>query len=173
MTFYATLVGYLEYRTSDHLDAALHLLRAGDWLDSENRWQTDRIRLTESLGPEPTIDDTENLLVLPLGLYADLVRVSTDLFPGAVDGTVVMSSTDCCFDGWIERPLPHAAHLSPGDSGTASDITCYPLEVYARSRGLGMCPLDAGGYTAWQNRVVRTFHREFDLNVTSLLEHTA
>lgn len=169
MTFHATIVGYLLYSTSEGLEAALRSLRTGGWLDRDDRWQTDRVALSSELGSESTIDEKRRLLVIPPGVYQDLARITTDLFPGTVDGKIVISSTDLCFDGWIERPLDSAASMAAVDPSAVSDITCFGLEAYATSRGFGLRKMGEEGYFAWQNRVEQAFHAEHDPDVELLL----
>ncbi|MUV89077.1 hypothetical protein GJ629_03480 [Halapricum sp. CBA1109] len=125
--------------------------------------------MSSEFGSESTIDEKRRLLVIPPGVYQDLARITTDLFPGTVDGNIVISSTDLCFDGWIERPLASAASMSAEDPGTVSDITCFGLEAYATSRGFGLRNMSEEGYFEWQNRVEQAFHAEYDPDVELLL----
>jgi hypothetical protein len=162
MSFYATVVGYIQYRSQTFLDAALDKLRHGGWLDTENRWRTDGRSGGHS---HPSSVDAENLLlVVPSDLYRNLARISTSLFVGATDGVLVISSVDGCFDAWVERPLPAAAAPDPTTDAITS-IEAVDLEAFARKYDLGVKRFEAstpGEYTAWQNQVLRAFHREFD-----------
>ena len=171
MTFDSTIVGYLQYRTPEKLDAAKRCLRAGEWIDVKDQWQPDRVCLHSTLGEEPTIDDGRRLLVIPPGEYRDLGRISTDLFPGATRGKVVIASADQCFDGWIEQPRPSAASMEIGDSAPVSDIDCIPLESYASARGLGRQSVTSPQYPEWQQRVITAFHSEHAPDVAELLGH--
>lgn len=38
MSFFATITGYLRYRTAAHHQAALDRLQTGGWLDEKYRW---------------------------------------------------------------------------------------------------------------------------------------
>ena len=162
MSFYATVVGYIEYRSQTFLDAALDKLRHGGWLDTENRWRTDG----RSGGHShlSTVDSENLLLVVPSDLYRNLARISTSLFVGATDGVLVISSVDGCFDAWVERPHPAAAAPDPTTDAITS-IEAVDLEAFARKYDLGVKRFEAstpGEYAAWQNQVLRAFHREFD-----------
>ena len=57
MTFDSTIVGYLQYRTPEKLDAAKRCLRAGEWIDEKDQWQPEGEVLTTELtiqgGAEP------------------------------------------------------------------------------------------------------------------------
>ena len=170
MSFYANVTGYLQYRTDEHLQAAIRRLQLGGWLDEHRRWIPEngcqRV-VTES---PTTIDDGYRLLVIPPDLYRNLARVTTDLFPGVVRGKVVISSIDGCFDAWIERPLPRAATAPPGTSSPVSDIECIGLEEYAQGRGLGVKAFDHKKYAEWQGEVLHRFHTEHDPDVFGILE---
>jgi len=162
MSFYATVVGYIEYRSQTFLDAALDKLRHGGWLDTENRWRTDG----RSGGHShlSSVDSENLLLVVPSDLYRNLARISTSLFVGATDGVLVISSVDGCFDAWVERPLPAAAAPDPTTDAITS-IEAVDLEAFARKYDLGVKRFEAstpGEYAAWQTQVLRAFHREFD-----------
>ena len=162
MSFYATVVGYIQYRSQTFLDAALDKLRYGGWLDTENRWRADGRSRGDT---HPSSVGSENLLlVVPSDLYRNLARISTSLFVGATDGVLVISSVDGCFDAWVERPLPAAAAPDPTTDAITS-IEAVDLEAFAREYDLGVKRFGAsspGEYAAWQNRVLRAFHREFD-----------
>ena len=162
MSFYANVVGYIQYRSHTFLDAALDKLRHGGWLDTKNRWRTDGRSGGHS---HPSSVDAENLLlVVPSDLYRNLARISTSLFVGATDGVLVISSVDGCFDAWVERPLPAAAAPDPTTDAITS-IEAVDLEAFARKYDLGVKRFEAstpGEYAAWQNQVLRAFHREFD-----------
>jgi len=167
MSFFATITGYVEYRTIEHLQAALDRLQRGGWLDDEYRWYPEgqHVRVSHA----PTVAEADLLLVVPFDHYRNLGRVTTELFPGAVAGVLVSSSTDGCFDAWVERPRPEAAHAPAdlGDDGAArvSTIKHIDLVAFARERGLGVKspPTTAPHeYVAWQDRVCRAFHRAFD-----------
>lgn len=78
------------------MHAALDRLQHGGWLDADYRWypQGQHGRASHA----PTVNEDDVLLVIPSDHYRNLGRVTTDLFPGAVAGVLVISSTDCCFD---------------------------------------------------------------------------
>lgn len=38
MSFFETITGYVEYRTTEPLQAAFERLQTGGWLDDEYRW---------------------------------------------------------------------------------------------------------------------------------------
>jgi hypothetical protein len=137
MSFYATVVGYIQYRSQTFLDAALEKLRHGGWLDTENRWRTDGRSGGHS---HPSSVDAENLLlIVPSDLYRNLARISTSLFVGATDGVLVISSVDGCFDAWVERPLPAAAAPDPTTDAITS-IEAVDLEAFARKYALRFTP---------------------------------
>ena len=162
VSFYATVAGYIQYRTLACLEAAVGRLQIGGWLDDRQRWRVDG-RIIEH-GLVETIDTDQLVLVIPPGLYRNLARITTRLFVGATDGVVVISSTDGCFDGWIERPLPAAAEPTPATDAITS-IDAVDLDAFARESGLGVkrferTPPDE--YAAWQDRVCLAFHDTFD-----------
>jgi hypothetical protein len=162
VSFYATVTGYIRYRTLACLEAAVGRLQTGGWLDNRQRWQIDG-RVIEH-GRIETIDTDQLVLVIPPRLYRHLARITTRLFVGATDGVVVISSTDGCFDGWIERPLPAAAAPTPS-AGAITSIEAIDLEAFARKSGIGVkrfeqTPPDE--YAAWQDRVCLAFHDTFD-----------
>jgi hypothetical protein len=162
VSFYATVAGYIEYRTLAFLEAAVGQLQTGGWLDDCQRWRLDG-RVIEHGGVE-MIDTDQLVLVIPPGLYRNLARITTRLFVSATDGAVVISSTDGCFDGWIERPLHTAAEPTPS-AGAITSIEAIDLEAFARESGIGVkrferTPPDE--YAAWQDRVCLAFHDTFD-----------
>jgi len=162
VSFYATVAGYIQYRTLAFLEAAVGRLQTGGWLDDGQRWRVDG-RVIEH-GRVETIDTNQLVLVIPLGLYRNLARITTRLFVGATDGVVVISSTDGCFDGWIERPLPAAAEPTPSTDAITS-IDAVDLEAFARESGLGVKRFERTSpdeYAAWQDRVCLAFHDTFD-----------
>lgn len=164
MSFYATLTGYVQYRTHDQFHAVLTRLQKGGWLDGGYQWTA------ENDGDRPihpaSIDFDQLLLVIPLDLYRNLARITTELFAGAVDGELVISSTDGCFDAWIERPLPEAAYADIVNGATpVSTIEHVDLVAFARDHGLGVKEFETtppDEYAAWQDLVLTTFHVEFD-----------
>ena len=111
MTFYARLSGYLMYRTHDHLDAAIQRLICGAWLNTDEQWLLKGH--PRQVRAESTIDHERNILVIPPGVYQNLGRITTELFAGATDGLAVTSSSDNCFDAWVETPLLDAADIPP------------------------------------------------------------
>lgn len=166
MSFFATITGYVAYRTASHLHGAVDHLRTGGWLDEEDRWYPHGQHGRP--GHAPTVDEDAQVLVIPPDEYRNLGRVTTKLFPGAVAGMLVISSTDGCFDAWIERPRPAAAGV-PADLGgghtPVSTIDHIDLVAFARQQGLGVeSPRTTSlrEYTAWQERVCRAFHRAHD-----------
>lgn len=166
MSFFATITGYLRYRTAGHHQAALDRLQTGGWLDEKYRWYAQG--QTGLPSHAPTIDEDDSLLVIPPDHYRNLGRVTTELFPGAVAGMLVSSSTDGCFDGWIEQPKPNAASVPPdlGDGpARVSTIDHIDLVAFARERGMGVKSPGStapGQYSKWQERVRRAFHRAYD-----------
>lgn len=166
MSFFATITGFVEYRTPEHLQAALDRLQRGGWLDDEYRWYPEGQH--GRVSHAPTVTEADLLLVVPFDHYRNLGRVTTELFSGAVAGVLVSSSTDGCFDAWIERPRPNAAGASADlNAGPArvSTIDHIDLVAFAREQGLGVkspTTTAPGEYVAWQARVCRTFHRVYD-----------
>ncbi len=155
------MTGYIRYRTLACLETAVGRLQTGGWLDDHQRWRVDG-RVIEH-GRVETIDTDQLVLVIPPGLYRNLARITTRLFVGATDGVVVISSTDGCFDGWIERPL--AAATPTPSPGAITSIEAIDLEAFARESGIGVkrfeqTPPDE--YAAWQDRVCLAFHDTFD-----------
>lgn len=167
MSFYATISGYLTYSTIGHLDAAVHRLITGKWLNDNGDWIVDGN--PDKIQFDSTIDRDRNLLVIPPGHYRNLARITTELFAGATDGLVVTSSIDGCFDAWIETPLPESSNLPPGSGGEVSSIRCIDLEKFARAQGLGMADFDDPNYFEWQDEVIQTFHDQYDPDVFSIL----
>jgi len=168
MSFNATISGYVLYRTREHLAAVVQRLIHGRWLNTEEQWilngNPTRIR------SETTINYDRGLLVIPPGLYRNLARITTELFVGATAGRIVVSSTDGCFDAWIEESTPAAADVSPGESGEVSTIRCIDLMEYAVDNGFGERNLTDPDFNRWQNDVLVTFHDEFDPDVFGILE---
>ena len=170
MTFYTRLSGYLTYRTHNHLDAAIQCLIRGAWLNDDEQWLLKGH--PRQVRADATIDHDRNLLVIPPGVYQNLGRITTELFAGATDGLVVTSSSDNCFDAWVETPLPEAANVPAGDGGDVSSIRCIDLERFALSCGLGIKRLGDPGHEQWQRDVLDAFHDEYDPNVLDILEST-
>jgi hypothetical protein len=168
MTFHARISGYLTYRTHTHLDAAIERLTRGEWLNADEDWllkgHPGQVRTSS------TIDRERNLLVIPPGVYQNLGRITTELFPGATAGMVVTSSSDNCFDAWIETPLLDAADIPAGEGGDVSSIRCIDLKRFALSHGLGIKRLGAPGHLQWQHDVLDTFHNHYDPDVHGILE---
>jgi len=168
MSFYATVSGYLSYRTHDHLAATIHRLTRGQWLNHVEQWilngDPDRIRC------EGTIDHDRNLLVIPFGLYRNLARITTELFTGATEGQLVISSTDGCFDAWIEEAVPAAAEIPPGEGGEVSEIQCIDLIEFAEENEFGVKAVSDPGYQSWQHDVLTAFHNEHDPDVIGMLD---
>jgi hypothetical protein len=108
VSFYATVAGYIQYRTFAFLEAAVGRLQTGGWLDQRQRWRVDG-RVIEH-GRVETIDTDQLVLVIPPRLYRNLARITTRLFVGSTDGVVVISSTDGCFDGWMSDRYPQQPH---------------------------------------------------------------
>jgi hypothetical protein len=170
MTFYARISGYIMYRSHDHLEVAIERLTRGAWLNDDEQWLV-RGHLRQ-IRAESTIDHDHNLLVIPPGVYQNLARITTELFAGAINGLVVTSSRDACFDAWIETPLPDAADIPPGEGGDVSSIQCIDLERFARSQGLGVKRLDEPDHFQWQRDVLDAFHDQHDPDVLGILEST-
>ncbi|WP_251344564.1 hypothetical protein [Haloplanus halophilus] len=168
MTFYARLSGYLTYRTHDHLDAAIQHLTRGAWLNDDEQWLVRGH--PRQVRADSTIDHERNLLVIPPGVYQNLGRITTELFAGATAGLVVTSSSDNCFDAWVETPLPDAADVPAGDGGDVSSIQCIDLERLALSIGLGIKRLGDPGHEQWQRDVLNAFHNRYDPDVHDILE---
>lgn len=168
MSFYARLAGYLTYRTHEHLVAATDRLTRGAWLNDEEQWLIKGH--PRQIRAESTIDHERNLLVIPPGVYQNLGRITTELFAGAIDGLVVISSRDNCFDAWIETPLPEASDVPAGDGGDVSSIRCIDLEGFALSHGLGIKRPGDPGHDQWQRDVFDVFHEHHDPNVHDILE---
>ena len=168
MSFYATISGYVLYRTRDHLAAVVQRLISGRWLNTEEQWilqgNPNRIR------SERTIDYDRALLVIPPGHYRNLARITTELFAGATAGRIVISSTDGCFDAWIEEPIPAAADVSPGEDGAVSTIRCIDLMEYAVDNDFGARKFTEPEFNRWQTDVLASFHDEFDPDVFAILE---
>jgi len=168
MTFYARLSGYLTYLTHDHLDATILRLTHGGWLNDDEQWLLNgHLRQVRT---DSTIDHERNLLAIPPGVYQNLGRVTTELFAGATAGLVVISSSDNCFDAWVETPLPDASDVPAGDGGDVSSIQCIDLERFALSNGLGIKRLSDPGHEQWQRDVLDAFHDCYDPNVYDILE---
>lgn len=91
--------------------------------------------------------------------------MTAELLPGAVAGVLVISSTDGCFDAWIERPRPAAGAVPADPSGgpiPVSTIDHIDLVAFAREQGLDVKSLRTTSlreYIAWQEPVRRAFHR--------------
>jgi len=168
MTFYARLSGYLTYRTHDHLAAALNRLTRGAWLNADEQWLVRGP--PRQIRADSTIDHDRNLIIIPPGVYQNLARITTELFAGATDGLVVISSSDGCFDAWLETPLSEAADVPPGEGGDVSSIRCIDLERFARSQGLGVKRLGDPGHFQWQRDVLDAFHSQHDPDVLEILE---
>lgn len=167
MSFFATITGYITYRTDDHLHAALDRLQSGGWLDEAYRWYPQGQH--DHPGHAPTVDEDALVLVIPPDQYRNLGRVTTELFPGALAGVLVSSSTDGCFDGWIERPRPEAAtapvDLTVDGPARVSAIEHIDLVAFAREQGLGAKSPQTTPpceYVTWQDRVCQAFHRAYD-----------
>ena len=168
MSFYSTISGFITYCTHEHLSNAIKHLQRGQWLNDDEQWTVNgnpnRIRA------ETTIDHQRDLLVIPPGYYRNLGRSTTELFVGATDGRIVISSTDGCFDAWIEESIPAAADISPGDGGEVSTIRCIDLIEYAIDSGLGSRKFTDPEFNRWQADVIASFHEEFDPDVFEILE---
>ena len=168
MTFYARLSGYLMYRTHDHLDAAIQRLICGAWLNTDEQWLLKGH--PRQVRAESTIDHERNILVIPPGVYQNLGRITTELFAGATDGLAVTSSSDNCFDAWVETPLLDAADIPAGDGGDVSSIQCIDLEQVALANGLSIKRFGDPGHERWQRDVLDAFHAQYDPDVHEILE---
>jgi hypothetical protein len=168
MSFYARISGYLQYRTHDHLGAAIERLTRGAWLNDDEQWLV-RGHPRE-IRTNATTDHDRTLLAIPPGVYQNLGRITTELFAGTTDGVVVISSNDACFDAWIETPLPEAADVPPGEGGDVSSIRCIDLEHFARTQGLGVKRLDDPDHFQWERDVLDAFHDQHDPDVLGILE---
>jgi hypothetical protein len=76
VSFYATVAGYIQYRTLAFLEAAVGRLQTGGWLDDCQHWRVDG-RVIEH-GRVEMIDTDQLVLVIPPGLYRNLARITRD-----------------------------------------------------------------------------------------------
>ncbi len=160
MSFYASIAGYITYRSNEHLEAVLDYLKDRDWINDSEQWLVYG-NSTHTRG-QPAINHHSNSLFIPFGHYRNLARVTTELFAGATEGCVVTASTDGCFDAWRETPLDSASGVSPGAHGAVSSVECIDLVDYARLRGLGSRTPSEPGYIEWQQSVIGAFHDEYN-----------
>lgn len=170
MSFYARISGYLQYRTHAHLSAAIERLSRGAWLNADEKWLVRGH--PRQIRADSTVDHDRNLLVIPPGIYQDLARITTELFAGATNGLVVISSSDDCFDAWLESPLPDAGDIPPGEGGDVSSTRCVDLEHFARTQDLGVKRLNDPGHFQWQQDVLDAFHNQHDPDALGILEST-
>jgi hypothetical protein len=167
MSFYARISGYLQYRTYDHLDAAIERLRRGAWLNDDEQWLVRGHLGRSALTPPSTTIATSSQSPL---VYQNLGRITTELFRWGDRWCRSHSSNDTCFDAWIETPLPEAANVPPGEGGDVSSIRCIDLEHFARTQGLGVKQLGDPGHFQWQWDVLDAFHDKHDPDILGILE---
>ena len=65
VSFYATVAGYIQYRTLAFLETAVGRLQTGVWLDDHQCWRVDGRVIKH--GRVETIDTDQLVLVIPPG----------------------------------------------------------------------------------------------------------
>lgn len=100
MSLYSTIQGEVKYTSQKDFQEIVHKLEVQGWTDKEGHFLNEE---NEQITPTPTIDAEQQTITIPLAVYRNLSKV--EFFPkkakGEVEGTIVGTSTDGCFCGWI------------------------------------------------------------------------
>lgn len=97
MSFYATLQGQLTYPDQESFDKIVKLLKDNEYLDDMGFFLDECGQRV--FDHEPNVDKEHLALEIPYAHHRNLARVS--FFSSGVKGTIVGTSTDGCFDGWV------------------------------------------------------------------------
>lgn len=148
MSFYATIEGCIRYDTEDDLNNILERLVKGSWMDEDHIWLTEGTH-KEYSRPNPTVSFETNTLRIPQKEYRNLSHIEDELLEGADIATMVGSSFDGMFIGWITTET-HKEEIN--------------LEAWGRARGYEHEYDDESpeAHSAWQREVMNEWHSVHD-----------
>lgn len=143
MSVYSRLEGCIKYQTKIDLQNALDILVDGNWMDENHIWLTETHDKKYSQ-PNPTVSHETNTLRIPNDHYRNLSRKESDLLTNAEFGTIIGSSQDGEFVGWV---------------ATEQDNWTVNLRTWARTQGHSIVDeRNQQEYVNFQNTIMNEWH---------------
>jgi hypothetical protein len=149
MSFYATLSGEIKFKDPAAFERIIQMLKDQEYINENNVFLDE---CGEEMGNGNVL--LPMTIVIPWGLYRNFSRILDDIFDMEdVDGKIVGTSTDGCFDGWVLEKRNGVK--------TSKD---YNLNEWAKENdkendnGEEIPDEDSDDYVDWLNDVESDFH---------------